>query len=308
MYDTIDLTVIKSDLPDVDFLNEFPQYLTFIKTEGFRRNERGEYNYVSGYLDSLEVFITPFSLKIHGSICKYYHGNNINTLTLKEAQEAFQRISDTLGIPLSLMHVTRMDIAANIEVDQPVQTYLSLLDSVSRYSKRTYEGKGVSFETKKQKLVFYDKNKELNISRKNPILRYEWRVNNMKSLKVIPKNGEFVTVEDLCAVDFWNKIVDGWYKRYLSVLKKTLPQYDWSRVKGVKELKILGLSVLCEMFPVREILKENVKNGVIKESTFKSIKSILKDISFSLPERKHNLIEELDMKMKAVVEQFKQQI
>lgn len=303
MYDTVDIILYQQDVPDVNFLNEVPLFLS--KANWYANDEGAQY--VKGKLGILCVYITPFLLKINGgSLNKYYNGNNVEAFPLSDIQSAFSQISKTLNLPLESAVVTRLDVAGNLNVNFPVGAYLSLLYQYKRHKMVHYKDEGVCFSSKKQELVFYDKNKEMHRkSGSENLLRFEWKIKSLKKIL-----GSDVKVSDLCNPVFWNQMLDLWYKQYLDVKKLSKDSLDFSAVSGMKELSDIALKDLYKRYPsILDDLKNALKNGSMKEATYKSVKKKLNNIVCSpISMNKSNLVEELDIKMKMVVELYKQQI
>lgn len=297
MYDTVDIVLYQQDVPDVNFLNEVPQFLS---EANWYANDEGA-QYVKGKLGILCVYITPFLLKINGgSLSKYYNGNNVEAFPLPDIQSAFRQISKTLNLPLESAVVTRLDIAGNLNVNFSVGAYLSLLYQYKRHKMVLYKYEGVCFTSKKQELVFYDKNKEIHKkSGSENLLRFEWKIKSLKKIL-----GRDVKVSDLCNPVFWNQMLDLWYKQYLDVKKLSKDSLDFSAVSGIKELSDIALKDLYKRYPS---VLDDLKNGLMKKSVYKSVKKKLQNIVCSpLSINKDNLVEELDNKMKTLVELYKQ--
>jgi hypothetical protein len=132
MYDDITLRLTKYETPDVDYLSETTPYFDI----------KGEHDYdgtkvVTGYLnrlndvetgnlDGLRVTANSFQIKVSGSLCKWYLGNNFETLQRSDTQRAIEKISDTLHLPIDKAQITRIDVACNFIVKQPIGVYLTI--------------------------------------------------------------------------------------------------------------------------------------------------------------------------------------
>ena len=62
-----------------------------------------------------------------GSLCKYYLGDNFQTLGRGDTKQAIEMLSDTLHLPLHKATVTRIDIAQNYIVKHPTSVYFNHL-------------------------------------------------------------------------------------------------------------------------------------------------------------------------------------
>ncbi|WP_370862033.1 hypothetical protein [Parabacteroides faecis] len=299
MYDTVNMILYQKDVLDMNFLKEIPQYLTKAN-----KNENDEgFSYVKGKLGSLDVYINNFYIKIHGSLCRYYHDCNVKALTVSEARMALLRIGEALGLPLEQATVTRLDIAGNIKVNLPVRSYYPFLHRHKRYKKVIYGKDGVYFKTKNQEQAFYDKNKEKGRKNAGYLLRYELRLIHPSKIW-----GRMIKVVDLYNPAFWNQMLDLWYNCYLDIEKVSNVSSDISMITGKKDLYDIALKKLCDDEPtIFDQLEIAMVNGALNKNTAKSIKKMLQNIFCSpLPQYKNSLIKELDCKMQALTKLFKQ--
>lgn len=300
MYDTIDMLIYQKDVPDMCFLEDIPQLLT---TAQLWHSENGDV-YIKGKLNSMNVYINSSYLKITGSLSKYCHGNNLEALPFNKAQKALLGIGLILGISLECFNITRLDIAANLVVEEPVTNYFPFLYDYRKHKMATFEN-GFYRKASNFELAFYDKNKEMKSKAQEYRLRYELRLKS--PVKVL---NESVTAAKLCDPVFWNRLLDLWFEYYVKIEKMPKSSYDCSGVTGKKDVANIAMHCLFDnntgLFRQLNIAKDR---GTMNKYTHEKTKRELAKVIFSpLPERKHDLIEELDMKMKAVVEQFKQQI
>ena len=70
--------------------------------------------YAKGKLKNMTVFLNERSISVQGSLCKYFYGNNIETLSLTNTREALNQISADLSIDIHKARVTRIDFSTNI--------------------------------------------------------------------------------------------------------------------------------------------------------------------------------------------------
>ena len=122
MYDNIDLLLTKDITPNTNFMSEIPVYLENISQYDFSNGMTS----ISGYLGNLKVFVNDYSVKIKdSSLCKYYLGDNFQTLQRSDTKRAIQKISDNLHLPFEKSEIKRIDIAQNMIVKQPESIYFS---------------------------------------------------------------------------------------------------------------------------------------------------------------------------------------
>lgn len=184
---------------------------------------------IYGHLRNIKVSITQAGLHLTGSIAKYINGNNLDSITVDEVKDAFNELSDTFEIDIGKSNVTRIDLAANIELANPVTDYLSVLGNSSRLE-RSFCGNNTLYyqsqsmaKIKPKTLIFYDKvaemKKELPAKYigKN-ILRYEMRLNGR-----LPQRFSLPTVTANTLTDkvFFHNVSDLWLTEYEAIHKKS---------------------------------------------------------------------------------------
>ncbi len=179
MYDTVNMILFKHSCPEINFTNEVPKYLVEINSGTDKRFGR----YYMGQLDSLFVKVYDDKVLIkNNSLCKYYLGNNYETLTMDDTKNIIESISDSLHLPFRKAEVFRIDFANNLLMNHEPSLYYSYLGEKPRY-KRLEQSDGLYYKIKKTQLCFYDKIKELKQNRhtvphslkESKLLRYELR-------------------------------------------------------------------------------------------------------------------------------------
>jgi hypothetical protein len=212
MYDNIDFKLRNTDVSNIDFLSETPCYFDVSGEHCFN----GE-TVITGKLDNYTITVNRGGVNIkNGSICKYYLGDNFKTLGRSDIKQAIERLSDTLHLPVKEAQITRLDIAQNFIVKQPVQVYYNHFGELKHGSRSpvTLNGKieTLYYYQSNGLLVFYDKIKEQQ-AKKQPIpelyqnisvLRYEQRYKGRLSKSF---NVERVTAEMLFDEAFYIKVI-----------------------------------------------------------------------------------------------------
>ena len=157
MYDSIHFRLQNSEATGIDFLNEIPQYLDNVGEHYYNSDEA----YITGELKGLKISLNRFQIKIKdGSLCKWFLGDNIQTMGRSDTKRAIEKLSDTLHIPINKAHITRMDIAQNFITKHPIEVYLSHLGELKHF-KRLEEPNGIYYSQTDVCLCFYDKIREL---------------------------------------------------------------------------------------------------------------------------------------------------
>jgi hypothetical protein len=252
MYDNLILKLRNGDAMNTDFLNETSKYFEVTGEHCFK----GE-TVLSGVLnDVFKITVNRNGVNLSGSICKYYLGDNFETLGRGDTQKAIEKISDTLYLPLAKSTVSRLDVAQNFIVKKPVDVYYNHLGGL-KYSCRigvvngagTVEG--LYYYLSKGLLVFYDKIKEQKNKRQpipelyqnKNVLRYEQRYEKRlaKAFKT-----EQVTAGMLYDEKFYINLLDTWGSNYFAIKKINDITVNFENMKGKRDLYTLGVLSLIE--------------------------------------------------------------
>lgn len=117
MVDTIGLRLEKSMVnTSIDFMSEVGAKIN-VDIES-----SNEYR-IKGTYKNLQVTITPSYVRIEGSLPKYRYRSNLVTLSREEPGIIIDEIGAALGLPLREAIVTRVDIAANLPMNNPPKNY-----------------------------------------------------------------------------------------------------------------------------------------------------------------------------------------
>jgi hypothetical protein len=192
-----------------------------------------------------------------GSLCKYHLGDNFKTMTRSSTQTAIEHLADILHLPIEKATVTRLDIAQNFIVTNPVQVYYSHLGEL-KHSKRSpvTNGaggiEGVYYFKRLGLLLFYNKVKERRdkgqlipeLYQNRNVLRYEqrYRRNLSKSFNV-----ERVTAAMLFDETFYINVIDLWKENYFNIKKINDVSLNFEAMKGKTDLYNMGVLALVEM-------------------------------------------------------------
>lgn len=246
MYDTVFLRLYQSEAGEVDFLSETSCYLENV----------GEHTYndmvtITGSIGGLKVSLNKYQIKIKdGSLCKWYLGDNFQTMGRGDTERAVEKLSDMLHVPVSRATVTRLDVAQNFIVRHPPEVYLNHLGTL-KYSTRLQEPHGIYYRRTGGRLAFYDKNREQR-SNGEPIpelyqdrncLRYELRYTK----RVARQFGvEEVTGAMLYDERFYIKLLNRWKSAYLEIEKINDIQLNFQAMRTKQQLYKMGVLSLVE--------------------------------------------------------------
>lgn len=246
MYDTVYFRLTQNEVSNVDFLAEIPVYLDNVGEHSYNGQ-----NVVTGDLNGLKITLNRWQMKIKdGSLCKWYLGNNFQTMGKRDAKDAISALSDTLHLPIDKALITRLDVAQNLIMRYPADVYFSHL-GVLRYATRLQEPGGIYYNRAGGRLCFYDKNKEQK-SHKEPIpdlyigrnvLRYEQRYIGRLAAQFKAKE---VTGAMLYNEGFYMAVINRWRDDYLSIQKINDISLNFNSMKTKQQFYKMGILALVE--------------------------------------------------------------
>ena len=246
-WDTIHLGLNADEVPDISLLEEITSRLaengcgTFTSKSG---NHRWYAN-----LDNLKITVTDKSVTIQGSIWKWYMGNNLHNITLADTQNALGQLSEIIGLPIERFYIDRVDLAANLIMENPAEAYFLHLGIIEKgnvlplpYPHGIYydlPGKPLH----KASLFFYSKDNEMRARKKRMpaewiglhVLRYEYR-----------KYPLLTTADALYKKEFYDGLVKQWIEHYDRIVKQNDVILNFEEIQSKKDLSKLGTLALCQ--------------------------------------------------------------
>ena len=323
MYDNIDLGLLQNDVLTTDFLSETINYFDVTGEHNFN----GEY-VISGRLnDSFKISVSKGKISIKdASLCKWYLGNNFETLQRKDVQHAIEKLSDTLHLPIDKAKVTRFDVAQNFILKYPVQVYYNHLGEMA-YCKRVpvingsngMEGLYYYKNNKSGLAVFYNKIKEQK-SKRQPIpelfqnrnvLRYEQRYT-----RLLPKifNVECVTATMLYDESFYKTVINMWganYKAIKKILNRNKLNFKDMDITTKKELHDIALLAYInnsggELAMIEQINEMQQMGKLTRKQAFDFRKEIKEACKLTIgSESLNETIYELDKKVNEAMKYYR---
>ena len=303
MYDNINFILNNNQCSGVNFLQETPQFLTYVSHQGV--NNYGEY--VIGYLDSLKVSISDNSVKIYNSsICKYFLGDNFKTLSKGDTKKAVEKISDCLHLPFHLANITRIDFAQNLILQYPEKIYYPYLGEAQYYN-RLEQNNGLYYNNHLRQLVFYGKEYEQKVKRQpipelyrnKNVLRFELRYK--KRLRQQFKRPA-ITASLLYDEVFYRDLVTRWKNEYLAIQKiksKLINMQPTSSTRVLIENMALFQILEIGQLNILSIIKEWQGKGLITKKQANDHRNKIKLLSKrTVDEKENDLINELNQKIK----------
>jgi len=261
-FDNLDFKLRIDDAPNIGFLNETPQYLDTITGEHDFNGERVISGILGNTLNGNHFKVTISRLWVNiknGSLCKYILGDNFQTLGRGETQKAIEKLSDTLHLPIDKATVSRLHVAQNLMMKNPVQVYFNHLGEWQNGNRKSTRAptmvngilETLYYHQSNSILVFYDKLKEQRakgqpipkLYQNRYIISYEQRYERR-----LPKafNVERVTAVMLYSEKFYIDLLDRWHDNYFNINKINDVTINFEDMKGKKDLYNMGILALVE--------------------------------------------------------------
>lgn len=309
MYDTIWFRQLQAETEETRLLEEVPCFLSDVSEHLYND---GKSVCVSGMLGNLKVSVSDYQMKIQNSLCKWYCGDNYQTLTRGDVKKAVEALSDALHVDISRAEVKRLDVAQNLVLKHQPDIYIKHLGQLQGFERGVqqdglyYFGKG---KQGKQQLVFYDKNKETiqdgeavpELYKGQNVFRYEQRY------KAPYKQLGINTASMLWDEALYKRLFQKWSELYNSIHKLNDIEPDFSKMKTKKDLQMLGVLALVGLqggqLSFEEVIKEAQKRGELTAKQAFDLKRAVNDACSLNAEftRKSEAVTELDKKMKDAV-------
>ena len=311
MYDTVNFRLQQSEAVGVNFLAETPCFLDNV----------GEHHYndetvITGSLNGLKISLNRYQMKIkNGSLCKWYLGDNFQTMGRGDTQRAIERLSDTLHVPISRATVTRLDIAQNFIVKYPTVVYINHLGAL-RYATRLQEPDGIYYKQSGGRLCFYDKNREQKrhgepipeLYEGKNVLRYEQRYTKelAKQFKVGCVTGAMLYDEQ-----FYIGLLNRWRDKYTAIKKINDTSLNFQAMRTKQQLYRMGVLSLIEQaggqLQMIEQINEAQKRGELSKKQAFDLRHTINEAckirdGLTVP---NEAIKELDKKVSEAVKYYR---
>lgn len=246
MYDTVEFKINRLDCNGVSFLEETPCCINDVSEHHYSNGD-----VVCGSLGNLKVSCSEYQVKVKdGSLCKWYLGDNLQTMHRKDVKLAIEKLSDTLHLPMDKALITRLDVSQNFVMNYPPSVYFNHLGAL-KGSVRLQEPNGLYYRERDGCLCFYDKAKEQKANKEplpelykgSYLLRYEQRYE-----KRLAKHLEVPEVRAALLYDeaFYIKVLDAWKDNYKAIQKVNEIQLNFEYMRGKKELYTMGVLSLVK--------------------------------------------------------------
>lgn len=260
MYDTINFyqPSLASDFTTLSQYLNHPNAVINPKT--------GELISYNGMIDNFFFRLGASWLYASGSLPRLIYPDNTFMLTCEDTRTCIEMLSDKLHYDMTLLDITRVDIAATFAMKQPVKLYLDYLNELARF-KRIGSVRDETLYYRQgndklgQELCFYDKLREALDKRKitpkgiegENLLRYErrWYSRLPTQLKEPEVKGRTLYDER-----FYHKIVELWAESYFAIAKRKVLVDDAIRMIGTpKDGFYYIMAEALQMLPIDFVSK-----------------------------------------------------
>jgi hypothetical protein len=181
------------------------------------------------------VFINLDSIIIHGSLAKYYKGENIVELTFQQVKEAIKKLENETGISLEHGIVKMIECGISIITKEQPSEYMKLFGYPARYTRHEYATitgvETVTYSTQTGAYQFSMYNKILEVQRKKKqsipavfngvnILRLEYKIVRRRGIQAKFKRD--LTAYDLLDPDVYQTLQNLFIEAY-----QAIPKFGW---------------------------------------------------------------------------------
>ncbi len=248
--------------------------------------------------------LSPKYLTVAAKLPKVLYGTNQMNFTLRESKLAILKLQEILCINILGARVSRVDLAYNLVMDQPVGNYFKFLCNKDGMKRWTASNESLYFKSKNgTELNFYNKTAHLKdtgqeILAENVdanLLRYEYRIKSGIA-KIV--GYPIVTVADLIDDKFYKLMRQLWYDAYKTIDKLSHTPAA-TRIRTVPELRnyLMLDSIDRSGAPATYDLIESLSFQVSPRVKFNMRKMLKTLISNKVINDANDAVAELDTKM-----------
>ncbi|MDR1780337.1 MAG: hypothetical protein LBR50_06375, partial [Tannerella sp.] len=187
-----------------------------------KQNERAGYSY-SGKSGDYFINVSQRGIYLSGSLAKNYFGDNLHTLTRRDAEQAIEQLSDNLHLNIDAARVTRLDVSTIIPTKRPPADYYSHLGDKPRFKRIQATTDTLYYDNRQRQIIFYDKTKEATakgvvipeIWQGCNLLRYELRYRQRLNKQL----NTDLTAGKLYETEFYRAVIQSWYNEFKTIQK-----------------------------------------------------------------------------------------
>ena len=264
------------------------------------QNEHG-YN-CTGKVKNYNVCVSESGISMKGSLAKNRFGDNIHTLTRKDAQWAIEELSDHLHIDINVAKVTRLDISTVLYTKYPPADYYPYLGQKPYFERLQSTPDTLYYNNHQRQIVFYDKQKEAKekgvqvpeILKNANLLRYELRYKKRLNKQL----NTDITAGKLYVRPFYDSLIENWYQELKSIQKLKKQSFMTENINTVKDAEMALFARLLKQEPsiIDEFLSAlKAANKFSDPKYYSRLKANLNSILYATEyHEKEDLIQEIE--------------
>jgi hypothetical protein len=161
---------------------------------------------------NLKVISNDAYTIVKGSLPKFVHGGNVETLPFNEILFTIQELSECLDRDISTAQILGVDWSTTINTQTKPTVYYSILGETYPFQRLPYKN-SLYYNSSDRKLMFYDKGKEAGMVG-------NWLRNELQLMKL---NKFGLTFHDLTKPQVFNSFTTQWLQVYQSINKLREP-------------------------------------------------------------------------------------
>lgn len=283
-YDTINFRLLQSEVSGCIFIEEIPCYLSNVSQHYYPDGSCA----IVGDIDGYKVSVNSNQVKVKDcSLTKWFLGDNFKELSRRDTQQAIERMSDLLHLPMDKAVITRLDFALNIITKHPIDVYICHLGVLNHYC-RLVQPAGLYYTQNNEQLICYDKVKEQKkagaiipeLYRQRNVLRIEQRHIKRVAERL---NTPYVVGAMLYDVEFFNMLYRRLGDTYKSIKKINDFTINIEAMKSKKDLYKLGVLSLIQqaggLTEMIEQIKEAQRTGELTKKQALDLRTAVNEAS-----------------------------
>lgn len=209
----------------------------------------------TNYIQNLKIRIDPSYMYIDGSLCKFYFGNNVQTLSMEQIKTAYSNLIYIFNGVIDLNEAIhkRLDISVNISTERNFSIYANSIIKSKRKDKSYYHSgtDTIYIGNKSQKFKIYDKTKDyeqgLEKNRKlfntekaevNTLLRIEYEIHKEHVFRKLLGSSKPTIKQILDNVKVIPKI---WFDEYNKLDKVDVSGLDTCKCNSTDDIRSYAL-------------------------------------------------------------------
>lgn len=303
MKNLIDTVSIRHDLKIIKQRNKLLLLLKNNYAKTFKNIQCDGHTNYNCTVGNMKLFIDSEYVHITGSLHKFYMGNNVDEMPMKDINTALSLLNSSLGFIIDVKkgYVRRLDIGLNLIMNHKPTAYISKLYSSSSKPPTTYKDQTLCIGNKSRGLMVYDKTAEVEKANRKKLVKVEVADNllrleaTVRGRKVFKKRfgTELPTVEQVLLQ--LNKLPDILYDEYKVMEKEYTVNID--RIENKSDLLNYAI-VMAGIDKCKYVIDFSYNlNLITKQDRYRYHNTVKKAFSSPTNAQNQDLMRELDDKM-----------